>query len=64
MLVLPRFLVRRLGPIGVALTVDDLWRNLRAKRRRQVLNEGWKHGTRVARFVIKEGSAQMRKCRG
>ena len=61
--VLPRFLVRRLGPVGVAVTVYDLWRHLPAKRRQQLLDWGRKHGTRAARFVIKQRSAQMRKRR-
>jgi len=62
--VLARFLIRRLGPVGVALTVYDVWRHLPAKRRQQLLDQGQNHGTRAARFVIKEGSAQIRKLRG
>jgi hypothetical protein len=61
---LPRFLVRRLGPVGVALTVYDLWRHLPAERRQQLLEQGRKHGGRAARFVVKEGSAQLTKRRG
>jgi hypothetical protein len=61
---LPRFLVRRLGPVGVALTVYDVWRHLPRKQREQLLELGRKHGTRAARFVIDEGSAQLKKRRG
>jgi hypothetical protein len=61
---LPRFLIRRLGPVGVALTIYDLWRHLPAKKRKQLVNQGRTHGTRAARFVIKQGAAQIRKRRG
>jgi hypothetical protein len=61
---LPRVLVRRLGPIGVALTVYDVWRHLPPKRRQQLLDLGRKHGTRAAGYVVREGSAQLKKRRG
>ena len=57
---LPRVLLRRLGPVGVALTVYDVWRHLPEKQRQQLVE----HGSRVGRFVLREGSAQIRKRRG
>ncbi len=53
-----------MGPLGVALTVYDIWRHLPKKQRQQLLEHGRKHGGRAARFVVKEGSAQLKKRRG
>ncbi len=58
-----RTLMRRLGPIGVALTVYDVWRRLPAKQREQLLDQGIRHGSRAARFVIDQGNAQLKKHR-
>lgn len=52
---------RKLGPLGAALTAYDIWRRLPAKQREQLLAHGVKHGSRVARYVIDEGSAQVKK---
>lgn len=54
-------LTRKLGPLGVALTAYDIWRRLPEKQREQLLAHGVKHGSRVARYVIDEGSAQVKK---
>jgi hypothetical protein len=58
---LPRLLVRRLGPVGVALTVYDVWRHLPEKQRDQLLEQGVKQGGRAGRFVVNEGSKQIRR---
>jgi hypothetical protein len=44
-------LTRRAGPVGVALTVWDLWRRLPPKQRRQIAQQVRKHGPTVARRV-------------
>jgi hypothetical protein len=62
--VLGKVLTRRLGPIGVALTVYDLWRHLPAKHRQRLLEQGKTQGARVARFVVEAGSTQIKKRRG
>jgi hypothetical protein len=61
---LPRVLLRRLGPVGVALTVYDVWRHLPEKQRQRIIDHGVEYSSRAARFVLKEGSAQIRKHRG
>jgi hypothetical protein len=38
----------RLGPVGVALTLFDVYRRLPPKQRRQILDLTRKHGPRVA----------------
>ena len=49
---MPRF-PRRAGPVGVALTLFDLWRRLPPKQRKQVLDLARKHGPKVAARVLK-----------
>jgi hypothetical protein len=44
---------RRTGPIGIALTVWDLWRRLPPKQRKQVMNLARKPGPKVAARVMK-----------
>jgi hypothetical protein len=61
---LSRVLVRRLGPVGVALTVYDVWRHLPEKQRDQLVEQGLKHGGRAGRFVVDEGSKQVRRLLG
>lgn len=53
---------RRAGPIGVALTAYDLWRRLPEQHRRRILEQGRKHGPRIAAEAVKRG-AQLRKRR-
>jgi hypothetical protein len=55
---------RRLGPVGVALTVYDVWRRLPEKQRDQLVEQGVKHGTRAGRFVVNEGTKQVRRLIG
>lgn len=42
-------LLRRFGPLGVALTAYDIWRRLPKKRRQQVLGYGRSRGTQLVR---------------
>jgi hypothetical protein len=58
---LPKLLGRRLGPVGVGFIVYDVWRHLPAKQREQLLAHGVKHGSRAGRYIIHEGSKQIRK---
>jgi hypothetical protein len=44
-------LTRRLGPVGIALTVWDVWRRLPPRQRRWLLRQARKHGPRVAKQV-------------
>jgi hypothetical protein len=56
-----KLLGRRAGPIGLALTAYDLWRRLPEKQRRQLLQQGRKHGSRIATTAAKHGATQIRK---
>jgi hypothetical protein len=56
-----RLLGRRAGPIGIALTAYDLWRRLPEKQRRQLLQQGRKHGTRIATTAAKRSATQLKK---
>jgi hypothetical protein len=48
-----RFLTRRAGPVGLALTLYDLWRRLPPGQRKQLLEATRKHGPRVAAKAMK-----------
>jgi hypothetical protein len=53
----PRFaaLGRRAGPLGLALTLWDLWRRLPPKQRKQLLKAARKHGPKVVTVARKHG---------
>jgi hypothetical protein len=51
--------LRRIGPVGLALTAWDIWLRLPPKQRQQVLNVARRHGPRVAMKVLK-ASARAR----
>jgi hypothetical protein len=65
--VLPRFVLRRLGPVGIAVTAYDVWRRLPPAYRRRLLEEGRRHAPAVAargRRLVEEGrSARERRRR-
>jgi hypothetical protein len=46
---------RRLGPVGLALALYDIYRRLPAKQRRQLLDLTRKHGPKVARAAYTRG---------
>lgn len=48
-----RLLLRRAGPLGVALTAWDLWRRLPPKQRKQLMQAARKHGPKVAARMMK-----------
>ncbi|MFN2629247.1 MAG: hypothetical protein ABR569_11510 [Gaiellaceae bacterium] len=45
--------LRRIGPLGVALTAYDIYKRLPARQRRQVRDLALKHGPRVASNALK-----------
>jgi hypothetical protein len=45
-------LTRRLGPLGAALTIWDIWRRLPPRQRRFIVKQARKHGPRLARQVV------------
>ncbi|HEY6961875.1 MAG TPA: hypothetical protein VI408_08325 [Gaiellaceae bacterium] len=45
-------LTRRLGPVGVALTMWDIWRRLPPRQRRWLMQQARAHGPRVAKQAI------------
>jgi hypothetical protein len=57
----PRLLRPRIGPLGVALTLYDVWRRLPPRQRKQVLNLARKHGPRVAARVLEMRRASRRR---
>ncbi|MBD0330329.1 MAG: hypothetical protein ICV64_09535 [Thermoleophilia bacterium] len=64
---LPRFLLRRLGPAGVALTAYDIWRRLPPQHRRRLLEEGRRHAPTVAaqgRDLLERGRRVRARRRG
>jgi hypothetical protein len=45
-------LTRRLGPIGAALTLWDVWRRLPPKQRKWVAKQARAHGPRIAKQAL------------
>ncbi len=43
----------RPGPVGIAITLYDVWRRLPPKQRKQVLQLARKHGPKAAAKLIK-----------
>jgi hypothetical protein len=52
---MPR-LVRRVGPVGLALTAWDIWRRLPPRQRKQIINIARRHGPKVAARVLRAGA--------
>lgn len=48
-----RLITRRLGPVGLALTLYDLWRRLPPAQRKQLVDMTRKHGPRIAAKAMK-----------
>ena len=55
---LTRFLARRAGPIGVALTVYDIWRRIPPAQRRRLVEQTRKHGPRLASSLAERRRAR------
>jgi hypothetical protein len=50
-----RLVTRRAGPLGLALTLYDLYRRLPPKQRKKLLEVTRKHGPKVARAAFERG---------
>jgi hypothetical protein len=58
---MPRLgVTRRLGPLGAALTLWDVWRRLSPKQRKWLVEQARLHGPRIAKQAAE---AQKRKRR-
>jgi len=55
----PRF-IRRVGPVGVALTAWDIWRRLPPKQRRFLAQQLRRHGPRLAKQALRAQRARRR----
>ena len=60
---MPRLGKLRPGPIGVALTLFDVWRRLPPKQRKQVLELTRKHGPKAASKLLELQRARRGKKR-
>jgi hypothetical protein len=49
---MPRLGKLRPGPVGIAITLYDVWRRLPPKQRKQVLKLARKHGPKAAAKLI------------
>jgi hypothetical protein len=59
---MPRLgLTRRLGPVGLALTLWDVWRRLPPKQRRWVVRQARAHGPRIAKQAVDAQKARRRR---
>ena len=54
-------LSRRLGPVGTALTLWDIWRRLPPRQRRWVMNQVRAHGPRIAKQAIQAQKNRRRR---
>ena len=57
---MPRIGRLRPGPVGLALTLYDVWRRLPPKQRKQVLNLARKHGPKAAAKLLEFQRARRR----
>jgi hypothetical protein len=58
---MPRLLRLRPGPIGVAMTLFDLYRRLPPKQRKQLLELARRHGPKAAAKVMQYQRARRGK---
>jgi hypothetical protein len=54
-------LSRRLGPLGTALTLWDLWRRLPKRQRKWVVSQARKHGPRLAKQAVAAQKSRRRR---
>jgi hypothetical protein len=57
-------LLRRLGPIGIALTAFDLWRRLPQSRRLQLRRGAGRWGSRFMQTVVAVSAGSARFAKG
>jgi hypothetical protein len=59
---MPRMkLTGRIGPVGTALTLFDLWRRLPPRQRRWVMKQARTHGPRLAKQALDAQRARRRR---
>ena len=58
---MPRLVTRRLGPVGVALTLWDVWRRLPPKQRRWMMQQARTHGPRIAKQAVTAQRARRKR---
>jgi hypothetical protein len=59
---MPRLkLTRRVGPLGAALTIWDVWRRLPPKQRKWVARQARKHGPRLAKQALQAQRDRRRR---
>jgi hypothetical protein len=56
----PKYVTRRVGPVGLLLTAWDLWRRLPPRQRQMIVDQARKHGPRLANAA----AAKRRERRG
>jgi hypothetical protein len=54
-------LTRRVGPVGAALTLWDIWRRLPPKQRRWVAQQVRLHGPRIAKQALNAQRTKRRR---
>jgi hypothetical protein len=54
-------LSRRLGPVGAALTLWDIWRRLPPRQRKWVAQQARKHGPRIAKQAMTASKNRRRR---
>jgi hypothetical protein len=54
-------LTRRLGPVGAALTLWDVWRRMPPRQRRWVLKQARKHGPGLAKRAMSAQRARRKR---
>jgi hypothetical protein len=54
-------IMRRLGPVGTALTIWDIWRRLPPRQRRFIVAQARKHGPRLAKQALDAQRARRRR---
>jgi hypothetical protein len=59
----PRFIARRVGPVGLLLTAWDLWRRLPPRQRQMIVEQARKHGPRLANAAAAKGRERARRGR-
>jgi hypothetical protein len=58
---MPRLTTRRIGPVGVALTLWDVWRRLPPKQRRWMMQQARTHGPRIAKQAVAAQRARRKR---
>jgi hypothetical protein len=56
-----RLVTRKIGPVGVALTLWDVWRRLPPKQRRWMMQQARTHGPRIAKQAVAAQRARRKR---